>query len=135
MTFNISSAATTSEPAVSASCDINGDEMYWQACSTLAETDVEVEAISKRDDIDSSVWALPLPAVDLFALSVQHRFSNASLTPTKYYNVSGNMTVDYEKVTLPANLTVMGTRVSESWTWTTGGKVEHARALRDAANP
>lgn len=121
LTLHLSSAATASEPAISAACDINGNEHNWQPCTTLAE--ITTDFINNNDDDDdddedSAIWALPLPAVDSFALSIQHRFSNASLTPTRYYNVTGNLTVDYELVKWPVNLTVLGTRVSEMWSWT-----------------
>lgn len=122
LTFNLSSAATTSEPAIRAACDnINGDELYWQPCTTLAGVVSSSSSTWSKDDTgrdDSSIWALPLPSVDSLAVSVQHRFSNVSLTPTRYYNVTGNVTVDLEQVKLPVNLTVVGMRVSESWSWT-----------------
>lgn len=135
LTFHLSSAATTSEPAISVACAINGDEIRWQPCTTLAGIAAGgggggVGVLRKKrdedEDTDSSIWAMPLSAVDEFAVSVQHRFSNTSLTPTKYYNVTGNMTVDFEVVTLPVNLTVMGTRVSEVWSWTTGRTADGA---------
>lgn len=120
--FNLSSAATTSEPAIRAACDdINGDELSWQPCTTLAGvvSSPPPSSLSKDDTgrDDSSIWVLPLPSMDSFAVSIQHRFSNMSLTPTRYYNVTGNVTVDFELVKLPVNLTVIGTRVSESWSW------------------
>lgn len=127
LTFNLTSAATTSEPAVRAACNINGDELHWQPCAALAAT--AAAAVSKRDSNSSdgsdggSVWALPLASVDSFSVSVQHRFANATLTPVKHYNVTGNMTVDFETVSLPVNLTVMGTRVSEIWSWTTSNRI------------
>ncbi|KAJ4390005.1 hypothetical protein N0V93_007478 [Gnomoniopsis smithogilvyi] len=103
----MSSPATTSEPAIDATCNINGDEIYWQQCSS-----------NNMDRLaDEAVWAMPFNSVDTFEVSIQHRFANASLTPRRFYNVTGNMTVDFEKVSMPANLTIMGTSVSEVWWW------------------
>lgn len=113
----MSSAATASEPGIAASCDINGDEIQWQKCSSTVGGTSAGEA----------VWAMPLDSVDTFEVSIQHRFANASLTPTRIYNVTGNMTVDFEKVSLPANLTVVGTSVSEAWWWL------KVRSLEDAS--
>lgn len=133
LSFNLSSAATASAPAIRAACDdVNGDVPDWQPCTTLAGIDFLFSSSSSSswrrssssDQDDSRIWARPLPALHSFAVSIQHRFSNASLTPTRYYNITGNMTIDYEKVKLPANLTVAGTRVSESWSWTISKTVE-----------
>lgn len=133
LTFSLTSAATVSEPAVSAACHINGDDLYWQPCATLANGVSYMNSNDSDSDSDSSVWALPLASLDSFSVSVQHRFSNASLTPIRYYNVTGNMTVDFEKVRLPVNLTVMGTRVSEVWSWTTSNRVSgNSRDSKDA---
>lgn len=109
LSFNLSSNATASAPAAAASCEINGDDLYWQSCTSLTGTNLTAD--------DSRVWAMPLPSTESFSLSIQHRFLNASLTPTRYFNITGNMTVDFETVNLPVNLTVMGTSVSEIWYW------------------
>lgn len=111
LTFNMSSPATASEPAITASCNVDGDELYWQQCTSTPSDPPQA------DEEEGTVWARSYQATDKFKVSIQHRFANASLTPTRVYNVTGNLTVDFEEVDLPANFTVMGTSVSEAWWW------------------
>lgn len=111
LSFNMSSPATASEPAISASCNVDGDELYWQQCTSTPS------GPPQEGDKEGAVWARSFRAVEEFKVSVQHRFANASLMPTRLYNVTGNLTVDFEEVSLPANFTVMGTSVSEAWWW------------------
>lgn len=100
LSFGLSSAATASEPAVvSARCSVNGDRPAWQACVPAS----------------SGIWARPESSVDLFAVTIQHRFENTSLSPARFYNVTGNVTVDFEKQKMPLNTTVHGTEVSVMW--------------------
>lgn len=120
LTFNMSSPETASEPAITASCNINGDELDWQQC---ASTPSDPEAADDEEE-EGAVWARPFDAVDMFVVSIQHRFANASLAPTRFYNVTGNLTVDFEQVDLPADFTVMGTWVDEAWYWLNVRSVE-----------
>lgn len=100
LSFGLNSAATASESAVvSSRCSVNGDRSAWQACVPDS----------------SGVWAKAEPSVDSFTVAIQHRFENASLSPTRFYTVTGNMTVDFEKETMPLNTTVQGTEVSVVW--------------------
>lgn len=112
LTFNMSSPATASEPAITASCNVDGDELDWQQCASTPSDPSQAE-----DEEKGAVWARSFDATDKFKVSIQHRFANASLTPTRVYNVTGNLTVHFEEVPLPANFTVMGTSVSEAWWW------------------
>lgn len=107
LTFNISSTATASEPGIDASCTINGDELSWQQCSATPTGLLR----------DETVWAMPIDSVETVEAYVQHRFVNDSLPPTRHFNVTGEITVDFEVVSMPANFTVMGTSVSETWWW------------------
>lgn len=106
--FNMSSAATPSGPAVAASCRVNGDRADWQACDGLGNT---------SSSSSSAVWAVSVPALDSFTVSVQHRYAVASPNVTRFYNVTANLTVDFETVRLPLNATVRPTRVAETWWW------------------
>lgn len=125
LTFNMSSPATASEPAITASCDINGDELDWQQCiSTPSKSQAAAAASESDEEEEGAVWARPFDATDMFVVSIQHRYANASLTPTRWYNVTGNLTVDFEKMDLPANFTVMGTWVDEAWWWLNVRSVE-----------
>ncbi|ROV91705.1 hypothetical protein VMCG_09257 [Cytospora schulzeri] len=93
----MSSAETATEPGVSAGCNVNGGNLVWQECSALA---------GNTEETNGSVWALPLSAYDSFAVSLQHRFVNDSVSPFRYWNVTANISVNYELTTLPVNLTV-----------------------------
>lgn len=106
--FNMSSAETATEPGVSAGCNVNGDSLTWQKCAALPGNTAEA---------NGTVWALPLSSYDSFAVSVQHRFVNDSSSPFRYWNVTGNMSVNYEQTTLPVNTTVHALSVSETWSW------------------
>lgn len=106
LTFNMSSTTTASEPGTTASCTVNGDELYWQQCDS--------SAISSGLGTDGRVWTMPRNAEGRFDVSIQHRFVNNSRTPARVYNVTGNLTVDFETVRLPANFTVMPASVSET---------------------
>lgn len=104
----MSSAETATEPGVSASCDINGDIPDWQECAALP---------GNIEEVNGTVWALSLVAPGIFSVSLQHRFVNYSISPFRFWNVTGNMSVDYEQTTLPVNLTVHALSVSETWSW------------------
>lgn len=122
LAFHISSAATASAPSITASCDVNGDdERQRQKCRSI-----KIGGFLAGE----AVWAMPsLTSVDTFEVSIQHRFfydAKAGLTPARFYNSTGNMTVDFQDVSMPTDLTVMGTTVSEAWWWL------KVRAMQDA---
>lgn len=131
VTFNISSPATASgPPAVGAGCKVNGDRQEWQACAPLPDTsssdDIPFTITSDGDRVtNSTVWAMPEPAVDAFVVSLQHRYASTGLNVTRLYNVTGNVTVDFETVRMPVNTTVRAATVTEAWWWlrnvTSGG--------------
>lgn len=108
MSFDMSNTETATEPGVSAGCDVNGDSPTWQECTALP---------GNTEEANGTVWAMPLSAPSSFAVSVQHRFVNDSVTPFRYWNVTGNMSVNFEQTTLPVNLTLHALSVTETWSW------------------
>ncbi|ROW02185.1 hypothetical protein VSDG_02527 [Cytospora chrysosperma] len=108
VSFDMSNTETATEPGVSAGCDVNGDSPTWQECTALP---------GNTGEANGTVWAMPLSAPSSFAVSVQHRFVNDSVTPFRYWNVTGNMSVNFEQTTLPVNLTLHALSVTETWSW------------------
>lgn len=106
----MTAAGTAMEPGVAAECNIIGTVKDWQECEALPGN-------TAKDN--GSVWAKPLPSVETFDVSVEHRFFNDSVVPSRNYNVSGNMSVDYQHTRLPVNLTLYALSVTETWSWGT----------------
>lgn len=117
----MSNAETATEPGVSAQCDVDWSRPSWQECTALP---------GNAEERNGSVWALPLPTVGYYGISVQHRFVDDSLSPFRFYNVTGNLSVNLDDTTLPANLSVHALSVTETWSWSSkglDGEVEDVR--------
>lgn len=71
------------------------------------------------DKSDPTVWALPEQGEEtvLRRVALQHRFTNATLTPTREFNVTGHVTINVATGTGPVNFTVGGNSVQEKWWW------------------
>ncbi|KUI53869.1 hypothetical protein VP1G_01231 [Cytospora mali] len=108
MEFNMINGETDTEPGVTAQCKVNGDDLFWQKCSELPDN---------TEMANGSVWALPSISDDDYIITIQHRFVNYSLTPYRHWNITGNISMDFENTRLPENLTVKALSVSESWSW------------------
>lgn len=70
--------------------------------------------------LNSTLWARPEPVLGSFVVLLQHRYASGAVDATRVYNVTGNVTVDFERVSMPVNVTVRPLDVHETWWWLVG---------------